>query len=165
MSPFLALLADNREHATKDIINARSLHFSLMDEQRNEMFDSGNQRVIDNHVGWARTYMKKAGLIHSPRRGILAITQLGHDALASGQTINNAYLKPFESFLEFQNLSSTKNDLPVSPQKSEQSTEQEQEQTPTELIEQAHNMLNKDLADDLLDTIRNGDPSFLSVWW
>jgi hypothetical protein len=47
-----------------------------------ELLPSGGQATFDNRVGWARTYIKKAGLLESPRRGYLKITERSGGAQA-----------------------------------------------------------------------------------
>jgi len=37
--------------------------FKVTDEERNELLTSGRQRRIHNRVGWAKTYLQKAGLV------------------------------------------------------------------------------------------------------
>src|SRR5690554_4026176 len=43
--------------------------FQLNEEERNERLPSGKQTVINNRVGWARTYLNKAGLLSIPAKG------------------------------------------------------------------------------------------------
>jgi restriction system protein len=40
-------------------------------------------RIIDNRVGWARTYLKKVLLLESPRRSYMKITSWGLQLLAN----------------------------------------------------------------------------------
>ena len=70
MRPFLEAVnnASDTEVKLRDIITAISDHFQLSDAERAEPLPSGKQPIIDNRVGWARTYLSKAGLIDSPRR-------------------------------------------------------------------------------------------------
>lgn len=42
--------------------------FQLTEEERKERLPSGNQTVINNRVGWARTYLNKAGLLKTEQR-------------------------------------------------------------------------------------------------
>ena len=156
MGPLLGILADEKPHTTKEMIGALSDHFNLSEQERTQRLNSGNQCIIDNRVGWARTYLKKAGLITNPKRGVLEIAERGKQALQSGAIINNAYLKQFDSFLAFQNVSTNKNTITSTTDLSDD----EQQQTPQEVIEQAHNLLNNDLADELLEIIRSSDPQF-----
>src|SRR5918998_4234603 len=77
MLPLLNLAADGEEHSLRDAIVELAEHFHLSEEERKQMLPSGAQATFDNRVGWARTYMKKAGLLQSPRRGYFRITDRG----------------------------------------------------------------------------------------
>jgi restriction system protein len=105
MLPFLKRLADNKEHKFRDLIEELAIDFKIIDEERKELLQSGAQPIFHNRLGWARTYLKKAGLIESPKRAAFKITQRGLDALKEKpEKINVAYLKRFPEFLEFTNL-------------------------------------------------------------
>ena len=41
--------------------------FNLTEEEQHELLPSGKQAIFDNRVGWARTHLKKAGLLESTR--------------------------------------------------------------------------------------------------
>ncbi|HDT5895485.1 TPA: winged helix-turn-helix domain-containing protein, partial [Aeromonas hydrophila subsp. hydrophila] len=62
---------------------------------------SGRQTTLRSRVGWAKTYLVKAGLIEQPKRGICLITERGKAALVSGQSIDNHYLAQFNEFVAF----------------------------------------------------------------
>jgi restriction system protein len=60
------------------------------------LLPSGGQATFDNRVGWARTYMKKAGLLESPRRSYFKITDRGLQALKTNpESINNRFLQQY----------------------------------------------------------------------
>ncbi|MCI0498039.1 MAG: winged helix-turn-helix domain-containing protein, partial [Thermoplasmata archaeon] len=81
MLPLLRLVADGKEHKFREIIENLAAQFKLTDEERKELLPSGQQPIFDNRVGWAKTYLKKAGLLDSPQRGIVIITTRGLDVL------------------------------------------------------------------------------------
>jgi restriction system protein len=76
MLPLLNLAADGEEHSLRDAIEELADHFHLSEEESKQLLPSGAQATFDNRVGWARTYMKKAGLLQSPRRGYFKITDV-----------------------------------------------------------------------------------------
>ncbi len=63
MLPLLNLAADGQEHSLRGVIENLADHFGLSEEDRKQLLPSGTQATFDNRVGWARTYMKKAGLL------------------------------------------------------------------------------------------------------
>jgi restriction system protein len=68
MLPLLKLASDGKEHSIHEAIEHICKEFGVTEEEKKELLPSGQQRVIDNRVGWARTYLKKAGLLESERR-------------------------------------------------------------------------------------------------
>ena len=77
MLPLLQIAADGKEHSLKEAIDILSKQFSLSDDELSALLPSGTQTIIYNRynrVGWARTYMKKAGLLTTTKRGHFQIT-------------------------------------------------------------------------------------------
>ena len=70
MLPVLELAGDGQEHRFSDAVEALADHFGLSPEERNELLPSGSQALFNNRVGWARSYLKQAGLLASPRRAL-----------------------------------------------------------------------------------------------
>ena len=109
MLPLLRYAADEQEHSVREAIDALADQFRLTDEERKELLPSGGQATFDNRVGWARTYMKKAGLLESPRRSYFKITDRGLQALKTNpESINNGFLQQYPEFREFKTRSNTK---------------------------------------------------------
>jgi restriction endonuclease Mrr len=61
MLPLLKFVGDEKEHSLRESIEALADEFDLSEQERKELLPSGQQAAFDNRVGWARTYMKKAG--------------------------------------------------------------------------------------------------------
>ena len=74
MLPVLELLADGRDHRLRDLTKAVADRFGLTEPERTESLPSGQQTVITNRIAWAKTYLKKAGLLENPARGMVRIT-------------------------------------------------------------------------------------------
>ena len=99
MLPLLRYAADEQEHSVREAIDALADQFRLTDEERKELLPSGGQATFDNRVGWARTYMKKAGLLESPRRSYFKITDRCLQALKTNpESINNWFLQQYPEF-------------------------------------------------------------------
>ena len=77
MLPFLRYLSDGNEHTLRDAEENLAEHFKLTPAERAELLPSGQQGVFKNRIGWARTYLKKAALLESPKRGVFKITERG----------------------------------------------------------------------------------------
>jgi restriction system protein len=149
MLPLLDLLSDKKEYLFKDVITTLANQFKLTDEELNEQLPSGQGLLFANRVGWARTYMKKAGLLDAPRRGMLNITERGLNVLEKKpKRIDNSVLKQFPEFLEFQSI------------KREDSEPIVEKQTPEETIGLAYQNIRQSLAQELIDTVRRLSPVF-----
>ncbi|QRV24060.1 restriction endonuclease [Marinomonas foliarum] len=164
MRPFLQALQQSTANEVKlrDIINSIADHFELTDAERVEPLPSGKQAIIDNRVGWARTYLAKAGLIDSPRRAHFVITERGITALNTPNLeINNQYLKQFDEFVAFKNLSNTKETIEDTQQTPVKlGMEDDSAITPDEALRNAYKTINDALAQDILERTRNVSPAF-----
>jgi restriction system protein len=155
MLPLLKLAADRQEHSLREAIDTLAEDFGLTDNERRELLPSGRQPTFDNRVGWALTYMKKAGLVKATRRAHFQITERGLRTLAEQhETIDTAHLRQFPEFVEFQRPKSKEEEVSRSRRPLEDGT------TPEEAIEAAYQKLRGDLANDLLDTIKACSPAF-----
>ena len=149
---FLDCLADGQPHKSKEVKDNIAKVFRLSDADRAALLPSGSAPVFDGRVGWTKTYLKKAGLIQSPSRGVYVLTAEGKQVLAENpDTIDNLYLPRFESFRKF-----------ISPdaQAVPSSTSSASSQTPQDVLEEAFQRINTTLADDLLAEIMKLSPSF-----
>ena len=103
MLPLLQFSGDQQEHSLRETIEVLADQFNLTDQERKNLLPSGQQATFDNRVGWARTYLKKAGLVVNTRRGYFQISERGREILKQPpKKITVKYLKQFSEFLEFQ---------------------------------------------------------------
>ena len=158
MLPVLQTIGDGQERYLNDIIKLLGVVFKLSDSDRNAMLPSGKQRTFDNRVGWARTYLKKAGLLETPGVGKVRITPTGIDVLKKNPPrIDRKFLMQFPTFVEFQKVQ--KKETGSDFVKFDWGTEAG-DQTPTELLEGSYRNLRANLAEELLDRIKNCSPKF-----
>lgn len=150
---FLECLADMQQHTSKEVREAIAVRLSVSDAEQKEMLPSGQQAIFVNRVGWTRTYLKKAGLITSPRRGIYQLTEQGRHVLDSNpDVIDNAFLEQFESFRQF---------MHAEPTSGKRTTKDDQDgQSPQDAFDLAYQKINHALADDLLSEIMKHTPAF-----
>jgi len=155
MLPLLELAGDGGEHQLKEAVAALAAEFSLTEEEKSELLPSGQQPIFTNRVGWARTYLKKAGLISAPRRGIFQITDRGRKVLNDRPSaINQRFLEQFPEFMEFKSLRNERLD-----DSSNEIGDGSGGQTPHEALESAYERLRTELASEVLQSIRACDPS------
>src|SRR5689334_17428737 len=81
MLPILRILSDGNQHRISDLYDEVAQATGLGDVDRAEMLASGKQTRFENRVGWAKTYLQKAGLVESPKRGSCFLTERGRGVL------------------------------------------------------------------------------------
>lgn len=155
MKPLLELASDREEHSLKDTYHQLADRFDLTAEERNQLLPSGRQETYKNRVGWARTYLSKAGLLENTRRGHFRITDRGLEELKNhGDEISAGYLKKYEEFVEFQTPNREPSTHP------ELSAGAVTSRTPEEAIEQALTELNDQLSEEILVALKQATSSF-----
>ena len=153
MRPLLEHLADGAVKSTRETIDVLSKHFQLTNEEIAELLPSGQQSVFTNRIAWAKAYLKKAGFLESPSRGLYKVTPRGLEALAqSNQQINSKYLKQFEEY----NYGNSGNNNA----KKKDAQKPSDTLTPSEHIEISYQRIREDLEDELLAKIKESSPAF-----
>jgi len=157
MLPLLKHAAKHDQLAMKDAVEIISDEFGLSEEERNKLLDSGIQRVINNRIGWARTYLSKAGLLSYPKRGYISITERGKELLNSNPNrVDNNTLIKYPEFIEFRTKSSA-GDVVTSV---ENSKLQDDERTPEEDLHKSSQTLKQALMDEILAKVKAASPTF-----
>jgi len=156
MLPLLRFAGDSNDHTTREAVEVLATEFQLTPAERSELLASGQQAIFNNRVGWANSYLKKAGLLESPRRGALRITARGKQILSDNPTrIDVKYLERFPEFIEFRDASRNNRDKATT-----ESVAVTTEQTPEEALELAHQSIRVGLAQDILSRILSCSPTF-----
>ncbi|KFI51311.1 restriction endonuclease [Bifidobacterium callitrichos] len=168
--PVLRFLSDGKVHGSGEMLAALADEFKVTEEERRQLLPSGGSRVLNGRIGWARTYLKKAGLMESPKRGAYRITEEGRKALVSGEPIDNEYLNRYESFRDFVSGDSgdgTSEPAPGSTRSGRtpdasshmgSGKEEPSEETPDEALDRAFASISMRLADDLLTEVLKLSP-------
>jgi len=152
MLPLLKFSGDKKEHSIREAINHISELFNLTDEEKREILPSGQQQVINNRTAWAKTYLKKAGLLESTRRSYFIITEKGLDVLKENPVeIDMPYLKRFPEFIEF---------TAIKRQEKQSLSQEEQQQTPQELLGLSYQQIKDELTQEILKLIKETQPDF-----
>jgi restriction system protein len=159
MLPLLRRLGDGQEHFVGDLTEALANEFGLSEDDRKRSLPSGTDTYLRNRVGWARTYLKKAGLIAATRRGYAVLTERGREVLrAKPPEIDNRFLQQFPEFVAFKQhrrklLASEQGDA-------ETSDPAELRETPEETLAAAYGRIRDGLKSDVLEYVRAAKSAF-----
>lgn len=146
--------ASNGEIHIQDITAKLASQFKLTEEEQTQLLPSGRQTTFANRVHWARTYLKQAGLVQATKRGYIAITERGKQALSEQKApINNSYLKQFSEFQAFQSRGGSADDQAGV-------VEADTTTTPDEILRASHKRLTDALSAEILDKVRKASPAF-----
>lgn len=162
MLPLMKLLSEQQE-AIKFGEMAKLLADSsgLSQEELSLRLSSGTKTIFYDRVGWAKTYLTKAGLINQPKRGFCELSPIGRQLdLTKLTSITNEFLMQFESFSNYK--------LGVS--KEDRESQQEKDlpllhtagdtRTPDEIIIETTELLKESLKSDLLKLVKENSPAF-----
>jgi restriction system protein len=153
MLPILRFLSDGQEHKTGDVVSHIADNYDLSSEDIRALIPSGRAKLLSNRVGWSCTYLRKAGLISSPQRGVNTITQDGKGALSQNpEKVDATFLSQYEKFQQFQL------DNKAAAKENKQFPQSLNERTPEEIIGVQSEIINNSLQNDVLEQVISMDP-------
>jgi restriction system protein len=156
MLPVLRLSAE-RAWAMRELIVRIADDLKLTEPEREQQIPSGGTRLIANRVHWAKTYLKKAGLIEQPKHGTVQISPSGRELLSSNPSkIDVQLLHSFPSFQAF--LNKTKPDE-TATRAANGAAPSLPSITPEEQLQTASGALDEALRDALLARILEASPA------
>lgn len=157
--PLLKRIGDGQVHRMADLYEELAGDLGLTDQDKEILLPSGAQPTYMNRIAWARTYLKKAGLIRAPGRSQVCITERGVAVLSEGHDrLTVSYLKQFPEFLAFHAAKPVGDGAePATPSAPIAGNDDE---TPQESLERLHRQLTQQLADELLERVKQVHPSF-----
>ncbi len=155
MLPLLKLANAQGDVAKKAYEEHLANEFQLTDDDRDEMISSGGDFVYRNRIGWAVSYLVKAGLLERPQRATIRITPLGKEALATSPTrVDIRFLRQYSDLWDNHNSEKKSSDS------SEDMDDEESASSPEERLAAVHAELRSALAGDLLELVMAASPNF-----
>ena len=152
--------APETETRFSDLVEKLATEIGLTTDERSALLPSGKQTIFNNRVHWAKTYLTKAGLLSSTKRGYFRLTPRGRNVVEGRpKRIDNAFLNQFEEFRTFKERSDHDADVKEGETTTTQTITNPQ-QTPDEIMRAAHRQIEAALAQDLLDRILAASPTF-----
>jgi restriction system protein len=123
----------------------------LTAEDLARVLPSGQQSVFANRLNWARSYLAKACLIESPRRGYCRATERAGELLAEGVTeIDLSILTRYPEFVAWRARQNPHDQAPFV----------EAKESPEEQIASNSEMLDAELAREIIDRVHSFTPGF-----
>src|SRR5258706_747481 len=102
MLPLLIHLSDGKEHPNQETLKSLAAQFQLTDDELAQLLPSGLQSIFTNRIAWAKSHLKAAGLIESPRRSYYKITPRGLEILKTNPSrVDLRVLNQFPEYVEF----------------------------------------------------------------
>lgn len=130
--------------------------FHLSSAELEERIPSGHLTLLSSRLHWAKTYLRNAGLVESPRRGVIVATERGRSVIAKPPArIDLAFLRRYPEFVAFEargrpgGASAKVPETGTAPR------------TPDEQIDAAHAIMTIELRGEILRRIIVADASFL----
>jgi restriction system protein len=155
MLPALQLTADGHPVRRAHLTNAVADALALSANDRALMLPSGKAPVYRSRAGWALTYLKQAGLVNTPARGVYEITERGREVLArSPFKIDNSLLSEFVEFRAFRERTGVETVSAIAVSGDDSS----QEESPEEALERSYQILRASLVSQLVETLRGVSP-------
>lgn len=149
--PFLTSLKDG-ELTIKEMREKITAYFNLSEEDLQVRTKGGRLTQVNDRIGWARQYFRRALLIDIPKSGTYCLTQRGKDFLQKHPdciTIND--LMEIPEYAAF--------NVNHKPYSGSPSGSEEEVLTPAEQLEKAYNEYRDNVAAELLDrVIKSKDP-------
>jgi restriction system protein len=170
----MQLAADGREHSIAEAIEKLALEFRLTEDERRELLPSGRQPKLDNRVGWAKTYLQKAGLLEPAGRAKFRATTRGMTTMQQNPVvINDKFLMRFPEYVDFKRRSNKQEASALDPQlaalRATVGSGQDSvellvpDQTPEEILDTSYHALRKNLAQELLEQVKRNTPRFFEM--
>ena len=157
--PTLLMSSDTKEYSINNLRDYLTTYFNLSDEDKSEKVPSGAQTKFDNRIYWTKSYFSKAKLIENTRRSHFKITERGVKFL--NKFNDKITIKDLENISEF-------HDFKYGTSNGENKNNEEDPivetnidtKTPFEKLEDIYQILQDELADELLQRIRENSWQF-----
>jgi restriction system protein len=155
MLPILEFIGKNEEVSMKLLKEGMIKYFSISQEEQEQKTPNGKQFTYYNRIAWAVSYLKMAGLIYYPQKGMYKITDNGKNVLKNPpEKISTGYLKQFADFSKNRNPDKTKKE------NADDNEQEISEKTPDEIFELSYSQIINALREELKQKISECNPYF-----
>lgn len=147
--PILEMLSDGKIIQHRELLNKIvEKYYSELPKELLEKKTKSGELLILNRIAWGKSYLKKAGYIHYPERGVVQITQKGKEV--NKDKVNLQEITGESGVFNFY--------------KEERAKESEdlviKESSPQDLIDSGFSAIEAQVKSDLLDKLKGIDPFY-----
>jgi restriction system protein len=146
-SPILKILANGAEIQHRALVSAvREQFYSELPNEILDLKTKSGDPLLENRIAWGKSYLKKGGYVHYPRRGFVQITDKGRTAATTEidlKSVTNDYL----SFFTLENKKTTE-------------LAQIEGSSPQDLIDSGFTAMESQTKADLLEKLKGTDPYY-----
>ncbi len=155
--PTLESLSDGQTRTNAQIYDIVKDKLDLSADDLRDLVPSRTEPRWKNRVAWSLAHLRKAGLIERPSRGNYRITERGRETLDRNlERLSMNDLIVYPEYREYTQRSQTDT---ATPSTNEDSTKSDTE-SPEELIAKGFAELHEELAEELLEVVKNSNPDF-----
>lgn len=147
--PILEMLADGKIIHHRELLNKIvAKYYSDLPRELLEKKTKNGELLILNRIAWGKSYLKKAGYIHYPKRGTVQITQKGE--IVNKDKVNLKDIINESGIFDFYKDEKTKGieDTEI------------KESSPQDLIDSGFSAIEAQVKSDLLEKLKSSDPFF-----
>lgn len=156
MTPLLQVLSNGAAWTKKDMEQEILDLVGISEEQRAEVYPSGNRRAV-NRIGWATSALAKAQAISRPARAVFRITDTGRALLADHPgDVTEVHIKALPAYQEYVPTKGKS----VFGKPTVVSGSGGEDEDPIEQIESGIAQFEADVASDLIRRLRDQNPEF-----
>lgn len=145
--PILQILSNGEVVHHRELIKRvlEQYYLTLPEELLAQKTKSG-EVLIENRIAWGKSYLKKGGLVHYPKRGMVQITDAGRKACKQGVTLRDLESNLLDFYAE---------------EKSKQGASTAGDgQSPQDLIDAGFSKIEAQAKSELLEKLRDLDPFY-----
>jgi len=162
MLPCLQVLTDGKARSAQTLYSEIADKMALTETQRSLRHEKRNNFIYQVNINFAASYLFMAGLLDKPGRACFQITEAGQALLEKNpERINSRFLNEnYPSFAERQKKWRKPPTEKNNGKENDNTLGAISEEPPEEILEKAHSILCSDLAEELLNQVKNTHWSF-----
>lgn len=155
LRPILDSILDGEAHTMRVVSQRVAESLGLTEGDLQETLPSGRQTTYANRLGWAKTYLAKAGAVTTEQRAVIRLTDRGRDLLARVPgRITQRDLMAYPEFLAFTGQREASTTQPSDTAPVDQAAA-----SPEERLAALYAELNDALASELLAQVQDLTPA------